>query len=95
MNDLSLHTYCSLPENAGQTEEKLEIFQWADFVVFGIVLGISAIIGIVFGYRDRNKSSDEYMMGGGNVNPVPIAMSLATTFFSGQFFHKTVQSLGL
>ena len=39
-------------------------------------------VGIYFGFKDRKKSSKEYMMGGGNVSPLPIAMSLATTFFS-------------
>ena len=45
-------------------------------------LSISAIIGIFWAWRDRNKSTEEYMLGGGNVNFIPIAMSLATTFFS-------------
>ena len=45
-------------------------------------MGLSAIIGVFWAWRDRKKSSDEYMMGGGNVSPIPIAMSLATTFFS-------------
>lgn len=75
-----IHDFCSL--HPGETEQSDKTFQWVDFLVFGIVLGISAVIGIVFAFVDRNKTSDEYMMGGGNVNPGPIAMSLATTFFS-------------
>ena len=51
-------------------------------MVFASVLAISAIIGIVFAFIDRKKSADEYMMGGGDVAPIPVAMSLATTFFS-------------
>ena len=43
---------------------------------------ISAIIGVFWAWRDRNKSTEEYMLGGGNVNFIPISMSLATTFFS-------------
>ena len=57
-------------------------FQAGDWAVLGCVLGISAVIGIYWAWADRNKSSEEYMMGGGNVSPLPIAMSLATTFFS-------------
>ena len=57
-------------------------FQAGDWAVLGSALGLSALIGIFWAWKDRNKSSDEYMMGGGNVNPIPIAMSLATTFFS-------------
>ena len=74
--------FCSLPENLQVTEKSTNGFQWQDFVVFGCVLALSAVIGIVFGFRDRHKSSKEYMMGGGNVAPIPVAMSLATTFFS-------------
>ena len=53
-----------------------------DFVLFGVVLAISAAIGVYFAWVDRNKGSKEYMMGGGNVGPVPIGCSLAVTFFS-------------
>ena len=40
------------------------------------------MIGIYGAWADRNKSSEEYLMGVGNVSPLPFAMSLATTFFS-------------
>lgn len=53
-----------------------------DFVIFGLVLLLSAAIGIYFAWVDRKKDSEEYMMGGGKVSPFPIACSLATTFFS-------------
>ena len=53
-----------------------------DFVIFGLVLLLSAGIGIYFAWVDRKKDSEEYMMGGGKVSPFPIACSLATTFFS-------------
>jgi len=74
--------FCSLPENIGQIEKHGKTFGWQDFLIFGIVLAFSAAIGIYFAFRDRHKSSKEYLMGGGNVNPFAIAMSLATTFFS-------------
>ena len=77
-----IYEFCSSPENLGQTAKSEDTFQWADFLVFGLVLAISTVIGIVFAFRDRNKSSNEYMMGGGDVSPAPIAMSLAVTFFS-------------
>ena len=57
-------------------------FGAADWAVFGSILSCSAIIGVFWAWRDRNKSTEEYMLGGGNVNFVPISMSLATTFFS-------------
>ena len=57
-------------------------FQAGDWAVLGSALGVSAIIGIFWAWKDRNKSTKEYQMGGGNVSPIPIAMSLGTTFFS-------------
>ena len=48
-----------------------EKFQWQDFLVLGLVLGISGVIGIFFAWKDRNKSTEEYMLGGGKVNPIP------------------------
>ena len=47
-------------------------FGTLDFVLFGVVLAISAAIGVYFAWVDRNKDSAEYMMGGGNVSPFPI-----------------------
>ena len=31
---------------------------------------------------ERNKSTEDYTMGGGQIGPVPMSMSLAVTFFS-------------
>ena len=73
----------------GRLNQSLKIFEKykrksvkIDYLVFGTVLAISAIIGIFFGFRDRKKSAEEFLMGGGDVAPIPVAMSLATTFFS-------------
>jgi len=79
---MSLEEHCSSlgPENL--VSRSTEKFQWQDFLVLGLVLGISGVIGIFFAWKDRNKSTEEYMLGGGKVNPIPVALSLATTFFS-------------
>ena len=80
----SIDEYCSW-----QTEEipkSNDTFAWQDYLILGCTLGISTVIGVYFAWKDRNKNADEYMMGGGNVSPYPIAMSLATTFFSGHGF---------
>lgn len=57
-------------------------FGTADYVIFAGMLLLSGLIGIYFAWVDRKKGTAEYMMGGGNVGPIPIACSLATTFFS-------------
>ena len=59
-----------------------DTFATWDFVIFGIVLFLSAGIGVYFAWTDRKNDSEDYMMGGGKVSPFPIACSLATTFFS-------------
>lgn len=53
-----------------------ETFGTLDYVVFGSLLLLSAIIGIYFAWTDRDKGAEDYMMGGGNVGPFPIAASL-------------------
>ena len=58
-------------------------FQAGDWVVLGCVLGVSLCIGLIFGWIDRNKTTEEYMMGDKNTSPIPISFSLGATFFSG------------
>ena len=74
--------FCSLSENLQSIEKSNNGLAWQDFFVFGCVLAVSASIGIVHAWPDRNKSANNYMMGGRNVPPIPVAMSLATTFYS-------------
>lgn len=39
-------------------------FKWADYLVFGIVLAISAMIGIFHGFFAKTaKNNDEFLMG--------------------------------
>jgi len=35
-----------------------------DYAVFGLALGISAVIGVFYGIKDRNANEEEYNMGG-------------------------------
>ncbi len=44
-------------------------FTWPDYVVFSLMLIISAGIGVAFGYVDRKKkSSKDFLLGGGNLS---------------------------
>ena len=44
-----VHEFCLSPDNVNQWAEISDAkFQWQDFVVFGSVLAVSAIIGKVF-----------------------------------------------
>ena len=61
--------------------------QWQDYLVFGAMLAISAIIGLFFMYRDKkrekNNDVDNYLLAGRMIsNPFPPAMSLTASFMS-------------
>lgn len=46
-------------------------FHWADYLVFALVLVISATIGLAFGYVDRKKkSSHHFLLGGGDLSVI-------------------------
>ena len=62
--------------------EKRNFHAW-DYVVFGAVLVVSAVIGIVVAIRDRKKNTtEEFLLGGRSMNPVFVAMSLLSTYVS-------------
>ncbi|XP_063918245.1 sodium-coupled monocarboxylate transporter 1-like isoform X1 [Zophobas morio] len=59
-------------------------FSWYDYVIFGCMLGISAIIGIYFGcFGTKQSTPVEYLMGGKKMGAVPIAVSLVASHVSG------------
>ena len=53
-----------------------------DYVMFVILLVASLGIGIFHAIRGRGGSTKEYLRGGGNMRPIPVAMSLMVTFSS-------------
>merc|ERR1711892_1212464 len=68
--------------NGAAVVQSTASFQAGDWAVLGCALALSAVMGLYWAWRDRNKSTDDFMMGGGQLSPIPIAMSLATTFSS-------------
>ena len=51
-------------------------FHWADYLVFGVVMGISALVGVYFGIKDRRKmSTEQFLMAGRNMHVLPVAAS--------------------
>lgn len=64
-------------------------FSWIDYIVFGVMLVISCIIGIYFGFierKDKRGVNDrrgsealEYLVGGRNLKVFPVALSLVAT----------------
>jgi Na+/proline symporter len=58
-------------------------FKWPDYVVFGIVIIISAAIGFAFGWVDRKKKSTKnFLLGGGDLSVVPVGVSILASFTS-------------
>lgn len=53
-----------------------EHFGTADSAVFGIMLASSVGIGVYSNLRGGASSTQEYLVGGRNMSPVPVAMSL-------------------
>ncbi|KAH8311681.1 hypothetical protein KR044_007472 [Drosophila immigrans] len=59
-------------------------FGITDYVVFTLMLGASAIIGIYFGFFSKAKNTtEEYLRGGKKMQTLPIAISLVASQLSG------------
>ncbi|KAH9515509.1 hypothetical protein Btru_011200 [Bulinus truncatus] len=61
------------------------MFQWPDYLVFGVMLAISSVIGLYFGIMSRKKhtaSADEMLTGNRKLPVIPVAMSLGASFTS-------------
>lgn len=54
-----------------------------DYVVFGALLVVSASIGVFFAIKERrNKTSNEFLVGGRQMTCGPVALSLTASFMS-------------
>ncbi|CAD1479423.1 unnamed protein product, partial [Heterotrigona itama] len=83
---LELHDSWLLITLAGarmlETEER-GYFHWADWLVFALMLGVSAAAGL-WHYKGTQKSSTEdYLLGGKSMNLLPVSASLVASFISG------------
>jgi Na+/proline symporter len=56
--------------------ELKNLFSTWDYVVFGLLLGISAAIGIYYGLCQKQTTTDDFLMAGRNMGAFPMAMSL-------------------
>ncbi|KAF3704970.1 Sodium-coupled monocarboxylate transporter 1 Electrogenic sodium monocarboxylate cotransporter [Channa argus] len=58
-------------------------FVAADYVVFALMLAISAAVGVYYAWADRGqKSSRDFLMGGRRLTFLPISLSLTASFMS-------------
>lgn len=59
-------------------------FNGIDYAVFGLLLLLSASIGIYFGFFDgTEQTTDEYLLGGRRMRPIPVAISLVARWVIG------------
>ena len=62
---------------------KIHGFTVVDYVLFGLMLAFSASIGIFYAIKDRNRATTkEFLLAGGNMNPIPVALSILASFMS-------------
>ncbi|XP_026299985.1 sodium-coupled monocarboxylate transporter 1 isoform X1 [Apis mellifera] len=65
-----------------ETEER-GYFHWADWLVFALMLAVSAAAGL-WHYKGAQKSSTEdYLLGGKSMTLLPVSASLVASFISG------------
>ena len=58
-------------------------FSAADYVVFVLVLVISAAIGLFYGFRGGGqKTTKDFLMGGRSMSVLPVSLSLLASFMS-------------
>ena len=65
-----------------ETGEK-RTFHVADYIVCGLTLAGSAAIGLFYAIKDRKRTTtEEYLLAGRGMHPLPVALSLVSTFIS-------------
>lgn len=59
-------------------DQVIKYFDWIDYVVFGVMLIVSAFIGVYFAFfaKIKQNTTSEYLMGGKTMSIFPISMSL-------------------
>lgn len=65
-------------------------FHWADYLVLGVFLAFSTVLGLVIGFIDRKKATSKaFLMGGGDMHWIPVALSMMASFISAIFLLST------
>lgn len=80
MTSTTEETFADAVLNEGPVVEKL-LFSWFDHSLFALMLGVSALIGIYFGFCGKKQDNvAEYILGGKEMRTFPIAMSLVARY---------------
>nr|XP_045604126.1 sodium-coupled monocarboxylate transporter 2-like [Procambarus clarkii] len=62
--------------------ELADRFTWIDYTVFGLMLGVSAFIGIFYGCFGKKQDTKDFLVAGKSMTTFPVAMSLIASFMS-------------
>lgn len=62
--------------DVSQVRLSFQHFSLIDYSVFVVMLAICGAIGIYFGCVQKQKSTQDYLMGGRNMKLVPVCFSL-------------------
>ena len=66
---------------------EVNLFHWADYAVFIILLLVSAGIGIFYGIKDRKAPNpEEYLVGGRSMHVLPVSISIFVSYTSAITF---------
>ena len=58
-------------------------FVAADYLVFALMLLVSAAVGVYYAWTDRGQqSSGDFLMGGRRLTALPVSLSLTASFMS-------------
>lgn len=55
-------------------------FSWIDYGLFLLMLSMSLLIGLYFGFCGHQDSADEYLLGGKKMSAIPIGISLVARY---------------
>lgn len=72
-------------EKLSANNQNVNFFTSFDYMLFGIMLALSALIGIYFGFFAKRKqnTTTEYLLGGKKMKFFPIAASLIASHVNG------------
>lgn len=63
--------------------KETKTFHWLDYLIFVLILLISATIGIYYAWKDKRKqNTSEFLLGGRNMSLLPVTLSLMVSFLS-------------
>jgi hypothetical protein len=80
-----MESVTTLLPQAGETISQVS-FSWYDYILFCVMLSLSAFIGIYFGcFGTKQSSANEYLMGDKKMKVFPISVSLHNLRLSSSF----------